>query len=57
MRYNPAPDNVGYAFRYTIDEIAEQCRNAVLKASQKSTDLYAEVCKFYSMKDYGSLIK
>ena len=53
MRYNPATDNV----RYTIDEIAEQCRNAVLKASQKSTDLYAEVCKFYSMKDYGSLIK
>jgi hypothetical protein len=53
MRYNPSTDNA----RYTIDEIAEQCRNAVLKASQKSTDLYAEVCKFYSMKDYGSLIK
>jgi len=30
MRYNPATDNA----RYTIDEIAEQCRNAILKAQQ-----------------------
>ena len=28
MRYNPATDRA----RYTIDEIAEQCRNAILKA-------------------------
>jgi hypothetical protein len=31
MRYNPATDR---AF-YTIDEIAEQCRQAILKADAK----------------------
>jgi hypothetical protein len=53
MRYIPSS-------RYTLDEIAEQCRLAVLRASnehQDSRDLYTEVCKFHSMKDYGSLIK
>jgi hypothetical protein len=53
MRYIPSS-------RYTLDEIAEQCRQAVLRASndtRNSQDLYTEVCKFYSMKDYGSLIK
>jgi len=28
MRYNPSTDRA----RFTIDEIAEQCRNAILKA-------------------------
>jgi hypothetical protein len=53
MRYIPSS-------RYTLDEIAEQCRLAVLRASndtQNSSDLYTEVCKFHSMKDYGSLVK
>ena len=64
MRYIPSS-------RYTLDEIAEQCRLAVLRASndtQDSSDLYTEVrkfyhydtpkvCKFHSMKDYGSLVK
>jgi hypothetical protein len=63
MRYIPSS-------RYTLDEIADQCRQAVLRApndTQDSTDLYSEVrkfyryetskvCKFHAMKDYGSLI-
>jgi hypothetical protein len=43
MRYIPSS-------RYTLDEIAEQCRLAVLAASpntQERTDLYTEVRKFY----------
>jgi hypothetical protein len=43
MRYIPSS-------RYTLDEIAEQCRLAVLRASnvnQDSTDLYTEIRKFY----------
>jgi hypothetical protein len=43
MRYIPSS-------RYTLDEIAEQCRLAVLEArpiKQERTDLYTEVCKFY----------
>jgi hypothetical protein len=46
--------------QYTLDEIAEQCRaavNRVKSIEQGHTDLYTEVCKFYPMKDYGSLIK
>ena len=31
MRYNPATENA----RYSIDEIAEQCRNAVFKAKRE----------------------
>ncbi len=62
MRYIPSS-------RYTLDEIAEQCKAAILRASdntQDSKDLYTEVRKFYHyndahavrpMKDYGSLIK
>ena len=32
MRYNPATENA----RYSIDEIAEQCRSAVFKAKRES---------------------
>jgi hypothetical protein len=32
MRYNPATENA----RYSIDEIAEQCRNAIIKAKRES---------------------
>jgi hypothetical protein len=40
MRYNPATDRA-----LNIDEIADQCRNAVLKAqAQRSLDVaYAEI--------------
>ena len=53
MRYIPSS-------RYTLDEIADQCRaaiNRVKSIEQGRIDVYSEVCKFYSMKDYGSLIK
>lgn len=43
MRYIPQS-------KYTFDEIVDQCRQAVLKASndtQEPTDVYAEVRKFY----------
>ena len=41
MRYDPQTDHA----RFTIDEIAAQCRNAVLKASAKrALDVaYAEI--------------
>jgi hypothetical protein len=41
MRYNPATDRA----LYTIDEIAAQCRNAILKANaQGALDVaYAEI--------------
>lgn len=45
MRYNPATDRA----LYTIDEIAEQCRNAILKADARRAaesslqDAYAEI--------------
>ena len=54
MRYNPSTDRA----RYTLDEIAEQCRNAIMKADEDrqfsatmdqiadllfGDDLYAEV--------------
>jgi hypothetical protein len=47
MRYIPSS-------RYTLDEIAEQCRQAVLRASndhQDRTDLYSEIRKFYHYDD------
>jgi hypothetical protein len=43
MRYIPSS-------RYSLDEIANQCRQAVLEAhpiKQERTDLYNEVRKFY----------
>jgi hypothetical protein len=41
MRYNPATDRA----LYTIDEIADQCRNAILKADAcRALDgAYAEI--------------
>jgi hypothetical protein len=62
MRYIPSS-------RYTLDEIADQCRQAVLRAQGNNncqTVDYTEVRKFFRyddaysvrpMKDYGSLIK
>lgn len=63
MRYIPMS-------QYTFEEIVEQCLQAVNSCSddtQDSTDLYAEVRKFYHyddadagqvfrMKDYPSLV-
>jgi len=48
MRYNPATDRA-----VSIDEIAEQCRNAVLKASaQRAVDsVYDEILTFYRWED------
>ncbi len=37
MRYNPATDRA----RYTLDEIAEQCRAAILKADEQRQTLEA----------------
>jgi len=40
--------------RYTFDEIVDQCRAAVNRAdsnTQDSTDVYAEVRKFYHYDD------
>jgi hypothetical protein len=44
MRYNPATDRA----LYTIDEIAEQCRNAILKADAcRAIDAaYDEILEF-----------
>lgn len=47
MRYIPPA-------RYTFDEIVEQCRAAINRPvvdTQDSTDLYAEVRKFYHYDD------
>ena len=42
MRYNPATDRA-----ITIDEIAAQCRAAIMKAdAQPEPDLYDEICEF-----------
>jgi hypothetical protein len=41
MRYNPATDRA-----LTIDEIAEQCRRAIMKANEPKEDTYAEVLEF-----------
>jgi len=53
MRYNPATDRA----RFTIDEIAEQCRNAILKADERryveqvADRIYDEVLTFYRWED------
>lgn len=53
MRYNPATDRA----LYTIDEIAEQCRAAILKAEdrryvEKVADrIYDEILTFYRWED------
>ncbi len=51
MRYNPRTDAA-----LSIDEIAEQCRNAILKASTPveaalASDPYAEILHFYRWED------
>jgi hypothetical protein len=48
MRYNPATDRA-----LSIDAIAEQCRNAVLKASaERAIDTaYDEILTFYRWED------
>jgi len=40
MRYIPSTDRA-----VSIDEIAEQCRQAILRANQEP-DFYDEVCQF-----------
>ena len=49
MRYNPATDRA----LYTIDEIAEQCRNAILKADAcRAIDAaYDEILEFARWED------
>ena len=51
MRYNPATDRA----RYTLDEIAEQCRAAILKAKAPAADptreCYDEILTFYRWED------
>jgi hypothetical protein len=48
MRYNPATDRA-----VSIDEIAEQCRHAILKADAcRAIDTaYDEILTFYRWKD------
>jgi hypothetical protein len=49
MRYNPATDRA-----LSIDEIAAQCRAAILKAPAAATvevDPYAEILTFYRWED------
>jgi hypothetical protein len=47
MRYNPATDRA-----LSIDDIAAQCRAAILKAdAQQTPDLYDEVLTFYRWED------
>jgi hypothetical protein len=38
---------------YTLEEIAEQCRNAIMKAEQPKVDdnLYDEILTFYRWED------
>jgi hypothetical protein len=50
MRYNPATDRA----LYTIDEIAEQCRNAILNAEASARfceGVYDEILTFYRWED------
>lgn len=47
MRYNPATDRA----LYSIDEIAEQCRAAVLRSKQREQDAYAEILEFTRWED------
>jgi len=46
MRYNPATDRA-----VSIEEIAEQCRAAILKADAPAPDLYDEILTFYRWED------
>jgi hypothetical protein len=47
MRYNPDTDRA-----LNIDEIAAQCRAAILKAdAQQTPDPYAEILTFYRWED------
>ena len=41
MRYNPATDRA-----LSIDAIAEQCRQAILKADKSQEKQYAEILEF-----------
>jgi hypothetical protein len=53
MRYNPATDRA----RFTIDEIAAQCRAAILKADEQryveqvADRIYDEILTFYRWED------
>jgi hypothetical protein len=48
MRYNPATDRA-----LNIDEIAAQCRAAIMKASAPTVEIdpYAEILTFYRWED------
>jgi len=48
MRYNPATDHA-----QSIDAIAEQCRNAILKAEacRAIDNVYDEILTFYRWED------
>ena len=48
MRYNPATDRA-----ISIDEIAEQCRRAIMKADAPTVEVdpYAEILHFYRWED------
>ena len=50
MRYNPATDRA----RYTLDEIAEQCRAAIMKAPAADPtrrDSYDQILEFARWED------
>ncbi len=49
MRYNPATDRA----LYTIDEIAEQCRAAIMKApaADPTRDSYDQILEFARWED------
>ncbi len=46
MRYNPATDRA-----ISIDEIAAQCRAAILKASEPAPCAHDEILTFYRWED------
>jgi hypothetical protein len=46
MRYNPATDRA-----LSIDEIAAQCRAAILKAQEPTPIAYDEILTFYRWED------
>jgi len=46
MRYNPETER-----GINIDEIAAQCKAAILKASAPAADPYAEILFFYQWED------
>jgi len=46
MRYNPDTER-----GINIDEIAAQCRAAILKADAPAPDLYDEILTFYRWED------